>query len=367
MPKSQTKFGAQWLEQVDGNGHLLRLWCRADAKDIFAGYCILCFKRIPCASMGIKQILQHAAGDKHRDIARVRFSKVEKHLVPIGVEMSASTSSGTATESSQRTPAPSKGSIAAPVMLVPKSHLDKVTTAEVLWALKIIEDDNSFSACDHVGDLFRGMFPDSSTARDFHCGSSKMSYLVTHGLSPYFEELLLKDLNASHAFYTLHYDETTTAQVKKQMDLVVRYWSSERNGVVVHYLGSVFLGHAQASIVSTKLLDIIAEKKMPLNNLLSLSFDGPNVNKAIEAQINKALTDSRLPPLVDIGSCNLHKVHNAFGKGLASFGKDAEDVTLKLFYWFKHSAARREDFKGVQFQLDLDDFVLLRHVPSRWL
>ena len=69
---------------------------------------------------------------------------------------------------------------------------------------------------------------------------------------------------------------------------------------------------------------------------------------------NEELTDSHLPVMVDIGSCNLHKVHNAFGKGLDVFGHDAEDLALKLFYSLKHSAARREDLKIVQFALELD-------------
>ena len=83
-----------------------------------------------------------------------------------------------------------------------------------------------------------------------------------------------------------------------------------------------------------------------------LASDGPNANKTIMTQVSKALTDSHLPALVDIGSCNLHKVHNAFGRSLQIYGKDAEELALKLFHWYKHSAARREDFKAIQFELE---------------
>src|SRR6266516_4612807 len=92
-----------------------------------------------------------------------------------------------------------------------------------------------------------------------------------------------------------------------------------------------------------------------ISKLLSLSSDGPNVNKAIQALVSKQLIDSHLPALIDIGFCTLHKVHNAFGKGLAVFGNDAEELGVKLFYWFKHSAARREDFRDVQIDFDVDD------------
>lgn len=62
-------------------------------------------------------------------------------------------------------------------------------------------------------------------------------------------------------------------------------------------------------------------------------------------QVNKMdLNKCMLPSLIDIGTCNLHKVHNGFGKGLNVLGSDAEDLALKLFYWFKRSATQCEAF-----------------------
>ena len=173
-----------------------------------------------------------------------------------------------------------------------KSHVDEVTKAEVLWALKVVEDDSSFASFDDMQCLFRSMFPDSKIAQEYRCGTTKVRYLVTYGLAPYFEELLLKDIKTSQYGYTLHYDETKTSQTKKQMDLVIRYWSTDRKRVVVHYFGSIFFGHVQALTVSSSLLDYISNKSLPLNMLLSLSSDGPNVNRAIEAQMNKLLPNA---------------------------------------------------------------------------
>ncbi len=220
----------------------------------------------------------------------------------------------------------------------------QVTNAEILWALKVIED-GSFSSCEDITKTFRLMFPDSHIAQDFQCGASKMAYLTTYGLAPYFEGNLLNDVTISQYGYTLHYDETTTVQTKKQMDLVIRYWSTKYERVVVHYIGSLFFGHADASTVSSKLLGFIADHKIPLNMLLSLSSDGPNVNKAIEAQMNKQLTECKLPTLLYIMSCNLHKVHNSCGKGLAVFGK-----TVLLVQAFCCSARRRLQNCSVQFR-----------------
>ena len=69
----------------------------------------------------------------------------------------------------------------------------------------------------------------------------------------YFQKQLIYDVNSSKNPVTLHYDETTTTQVIKQMDLHFRFWSEEQNEVVRPFYTAI----------------------------LTLSSDGPNVNKAI--------------------------------------------------------------------------------------
>ena len=64
--------------------------------------------------------------------------------------------------------------------------------------------------------------------------------------------------------------------------------------------------------------EALADNGLPINKRIALSSEGPNVNAAITNLVNKELTDSHLPMMVDIGSCNLHKVRSAFAKGLAT-------------------------------------------------
>ena len=90
----------------------------------------------------------------------------------------------------------------------------------------------------------------------------------------------------------------------------------------------------------------------------------PNVNKTKLNVVNKYIVEAKLPKLVDIGSRNLHVVHNGFGKGLET---EAKNLCLELYLWFKCSAARKEYFKSVQIELDLDKNFILRHVSCRWL
>ena len=87
----------------------------------------------------------------------------------------------------------------------------------------------------------------------------------------------------------------------------------------------------------------------------------------MKANINAKLKQFFKRQLVYTDSCQLHVVHNTFRKGLESYGEDIEILCIDLFYFFKLSATRREDFLKIQQKLDLDEVVFLRHVESRWL
>ena len=51
--------------------------------------------------------------------------------------------------------------------------------------------------------------------------SSKVSYLVSEASGPYFKHVLANDVKTSETPFTLQYDETTNAQVNKQLDIKI--------------------------------------------------------------------------------------------------------------------------------------------------
>ena len=59
------------------------------------------------------------------------------------------------------------------------------------------------------------------------------------------------------------------------------------------------------------------------------------------------------PGLIELGSCSIHIVHNTFADGLGQFGKEIDQLCVDLHSLFKYSAARREDFRKVQTELEL--------------
>ena len=83
--------------------------------------------------------------------------------------------------------------------------------------------------------------------------------------------------------------------------------------------------------------------------------------------INNKLEEHFKRQLVDTGSCQIHVAHNSFRKGIEAYGEAIENLCIDLFYFFKLSASRRDDYLAIQQKLDLEEIVFLRHVESRWL
>ena len=135
--------------------------------------------------------------------------------------------------------------------------------------------------------MFPGAIPNT-----FTMSSSKVSYLISEATGPFFHGLVVSDVKASKIPYSLQYDETTNKQVQKQRDISARYWSIAKNQVTVHHLTTVLMGHATGDMLSNELLKSVTDNSLPLNLLLNLGSDGPNVNKRVWKNVNEEVVIS---------------------------------------------------------------------------
>lgn len=212
-----------------------------------------------------------------------------------------------------------------------------VTRAEIIWTLHTVMSHISINSSAASVKLFPIMFEDSKTAQKMALQKTKISYYITHGLSPFFQENLIK-LVQKCDFFVVGFDESLNKVAQKgQMDVFVRFWlsSKENCNVVTQYFNSTFLNHATGE----KLLDAFLKwlENLNLRKLLQVSMDGPNVNikflRLLKQYLNED-TKSHLT-ILDIGSCGLHVVHNAF-KTAFEFGA-IHKVRKPFFLYLKHS------------------------------
>ena len=70
------------------------------------------------------------------------------------------------------------------------------------------------------------------------------------------------------------------------------------------------------------------EYNIPSERLFILSLDGPNINKSIWQHLNDSLISRIVHALFEFNPCTLHKIQNAFHKGIIILAQDLEGLAF---------------------------------------
>jgi len=238
MPKNLTKFNINWLSRVGVNNDPVKIWLKSGSTSS-TFKCSLCqTNELDCGNQGWKAVEQHMNNDKHKQMLRQWKTNIKFTI---------------STSSSSESVVPSSSTSSSIVVLEtnsnknkPLSLEDQVIKAEILWSLNVAQKGFSYSSCNELNELFSLMFPDSAIATKFSIQSNKMSYVISHGLGPYFRKKMIDDVKKADKF-VLIFDEQTNNQNKKQLDMLLRYWCCEKQRVVNRFYKTVILGHAYAT------------------------------------------------------------------------------------------------------------------------
>ena len=90
-----------------------------------------------------------------------------------------------------------------------------------------------------------------------------------------------------------------------------------------------------------EMLKTLEKLALPLNLVLSLGMDGPNVNKSILGKWMKIRRKVFKPLARCPVSCLIHVCHNSFCKGVKQYGDNVEELCMNLYYFFKNNPCRR--------------------------
>ena len=244
----------------------------------------------------------------------------------------------------------------------------KSFSAEASWLYKIAEKDFFLRSRDELNLLFKKMFHDSRIVERFTLSRQKASYVIRDGLSPLLVREIYNYVRNSTSTFTLMFDETTTKQNKKQMDVLLRYFSKTPNLVETRYLLPFFFTRAPADFVVETFQDLQNDKEYNLrwDRLFNISSDGPNINKSIWQLLNDSLTSRNFHGLLEFNPCTLRKIHNAFHKGIVILEQYVEGLVFDLHQWFKYAPCKEEDFVKLD-DITIHESLFLRHLSTRWL
>ena len=192
------------------------------------------------------------------------------------------------------------------------------------------------------------------------CWPTKLSYLITFGIAPYFKQLLVEDLKKAACFVVLFDDSLNTELHQEQIDFTVRYFKKDQ--VMTRYLSWAFLGHTTAKDLKLKFEE--ATKNLDTNRMVQALMDGPNTNWKMLSKITEERSSTEhYPGLINVGSCSLHVVHGAF-RSVQSKTKWGIDMLLNVQHnLFDESFAKREDY----IKITGSDILPLQFCDHRWL
>lgn len=106
--------------------------------------------------------------------------------------------------------------------IIPVVLAETVTTAEIIWAIKNVSNGHSKRSVDDDVETFKKMFSDSRIAQKMTMCRTKLSYVLTYGLAPYFRDSLHGNLKSCR-FIVVCFDEALNKIVQRgQMDIHVR-------------------------------------------------------------------------------------------------------------------------------------------------
>ena len=329
-----TKFHSDWM-MIDE----FKEWLLPDNADSTKAKCKLCQKSITLSNMGTRALKSHAQGKRHQSL----LLHVVKGTVDLKEYFKKPEETEASTSKSQPSELPrEEGKQKSEAVSISKFILTQEQhKAEILWALKCVMSHFSYNSSQDIGDVFKAMFPDSQIAQQWSCGPTKLSYLITFGIAPYFKELLFAELTEAPCF-VLSFDESFNQELQKeQMDFVVRYFG--QGLVKTRYLTSAFLGHTRAEDLKEKFEGATGD--LDIKKLAQVSMDGPHVNwKLLDMLGDDRKLQDQHPDFLNVGSCSLHVVHGAFRSGMLKTNWGIDAVLKVLYNLFSESPAKREDF-----------------------
>lgn len=135
------------------------------------------------------------------------------------------------------------------------------------------------------------------------------------------------------------------------MDLLIPCWDENADMVSTWYYHSTFLGKAAAIDVFEKFNDIA--KNLDETKFLQVASDGPNVNKTFLNLLVETREEEQCSRLVDLGTCQLHTLHNGFQHDKKANGWKLELLNA-MYKMFDESPGRGADYEKIMTAIESD-------------
>ena len=231
--KRACRFNQDWLRKEK-----FKPWLETHKTFVLYAHCKFCKVDIHLGSMRLGSVESHMKGKKHSMRLTPQSASIQGWLGQTSDGSVAASANSSLTQDSSAQPslslteitksttstiAISLPSVNTDLTIIPFVTSEQTLRSEIIWALHNTVTHQSFTSSQAANELSINMFSDSEIAKKFSCGKTKLSYLVTFGLAPYFSSDVIAKLHDSSNF-VIFFDESFNRISKdEQMDVHVRF------------------------------------------------------------------------------------------------------------------------------------------------
>ena len=153
---------------------------------------------------------------------------------------------------------------------------DQVMNAEVLVTDLIVEHNLPMAIADSFGQLFKKAFPDNKIAKQYQCGATKTSCIISDALAPHFLQQVVKSMKTEP--FTLSIIGSDDTGLSKMNPLIVTIFDINRNkGVTTDFLDLCNIRASTAETIFSRIDNFMNSHDLSWNNCVGFSVDNTNV------------------------------------------------------------------------------------------
>ena len=225
-----------------------------------------------------------------------------------------------------------------------------------------------FATADHLGPLFKAIFPDSKIAKAYSCSKTKASCILNRAIVPDLQSILIDQMKAS--CYSIATDGSNDQGLQRMNPVTVRLFDINQHKVVTKFFDMCLSTSSTAVGIFNTINASMTKNDLTWDNCVSLAVDNTSVNVG---RNNSVIVEAREKNgNIILMGCPCHIAHNTASKATKAFVKIVDDFDIKellvdIYFHFDYSSKRKKLFVEFCEFCNREYSKILKFQSDRWL
>ena len=218
----------------------------------------------------------------------------------------------------------------------------QISIAEVKVTGFLAEHNLPFATADHLGPLFKSIFPDSKIAKGYSCGKMKASCILNRAIVPNLQNNLVEQMRNS--CFSIATDGSNDQGLTKMNPVTVRLFDINQHKVVTKFYDMCVSSSSTAVGIFNAINNSMEKNMVSWDKCVSLGVDNTSMNVG---KHNSVIVEARKKNKdIILMGCPCHIVHNTVSKATKAFVNvvkefDVEQLLVDVYFHFDYSSKRK--------------------------